>query len=88
MEEIARVGVILIELFSKMMPRFEHYICTNFGISDQLCGGRGNPLGGLGQGIVILDWRNRCMCSFTFKALEEKGYLTSNVDSIALGKND
>ena len=87
-EEPVGVDIMAIELFTKVTSRFEHCIGTNFGIGEESYGSIGNPLGGLGQGIVILDWRNRCMCSFTFKALEEKGYLTSNVDSIALGKND
>ena len=62
-----------IKLFKKLMTRFEHYICTNFGISEESHGGRHDPLGGLGQGIMISGSSNRGMSSFIFKALEDKG---------------
>ena len=47
-KESVGVDRLAIKLFTKMMPRFEYCICTNFGISEEYYEGRNDPLGGLG----------------------------------------
>ena len=78
---IIRLGI---KLFTKVTPRFEYWICTNFGISDESYGFRNYPLEGLGKGIILSESRNRHMSFFTPKELEEKGLGFSNVGSITL----
>ena len=53
-EESVGVYRLAIKLFTKVILRFEHRICTNFGFSEESYGGRNDPLGGLGQGIMLL----------------------------------
>ena len=52
------------------MLRFEHYMCAHFEISEESCGGRNDPLEGLGKGMVLSGSTNRDMSYFMFKALE------------------
>ena len=73
-------------MFTKVMSRFEHCICTNFGISDACYGGRTAPLGGLIQGMILSGSSNRYISFFVFKALEKKGLGFRNSDTIALEK--
>ena len=47
-EEAIGVERLAIKITTKLIPRFEHCICTNFGISDESCGGRNDHVGGLG----------------------------------------
>ena len=60
-----------IKLFTKITPRFEHCMCTNFGISEETHGGRNDSLGGLGQGMVSPGSANRKMSCFIFKSLKK-----------------
>ena len=53
-ECLVSVNRLAIKLFTKVILRFEHRICTNFGFSEESYGGRNDPLGGLGQGIMLL----------------------------------
>ena len=46
-EEVVWVEIMAIKLFTKVILRFEHCIHTNFGISEESCGGINDPLGGL-----------------------------------------
>ena len=48
LEEVAGVGTLAIKLFTNVTQRFEHCIHNNFGISEESCGGRHDPVGGLG----------------------------------------
>ena len=58
--QLAEIGGILEEsvgrdravmkLISKVIPKWRHYICTGFGISDFYYGGENDPLAGTGQG--------------------------------------
>ena len=66
------------------MPRFEHCTCTNFGIREEICGGRNDPLRDLGQRMVLSGSENRDMPCFAFKALKGKGHGLKNIDSITL----
>ena len=45
---------------------------------------RNDPLGGLGQGMVMSGSANRDMFCFMFKSLEEKGHGFRNINSIKL----
>ena len=45
---------------------------------------RNDPLGGLGQGMVMSGSANRDMFCFMFKSLEEKWHGFKNIDSITL----
>ena len=47
-KEAVWVDRMAIKVFTKVMPLFEHYMCTNFGISEESCGGINDPLGDLG----------------------------------------
>ena len=75
-----------ITLFAKVMPRFENCIHTNFGIIEESCGGRYDPLERLGQCIMLQGSSNREIHCFMFKALEEKGHESSTIHSITLEK--
>ena len=46
-EEAVGVDRMAIKLSTKITRRFEHFTCTNFGISEETCGGKNDPLGGL-----------------------------------------
>ena len=85
-EEVIGVDRTAITLFKKAIPRFENCKCTNFGISEESYGGRNDPLGGLGQGMVLSGSIKRDMSCFMFKSLEEKWNGFRNIDSIMLGK--
>ena len=85
-EEALVVYMLAIKLFTKVTSQFEYWICTDFGISKKLHGGRCDPLGGLGQGMILSGSNNRDISSFIFKSLEEKRCWFSNFDSIKLEK--
>ena len=57
-EELIRVEHKLMILFTKVLPRLEHYISTSFGISSGYYGGYNNTTDGTDQGIK-LSW-NGC----------------------------
>ena len=75
-----------IKLLTKVTPRFEHCICTSFGISEEPHGVE----------MVLQEaqdnewcyWRstNKDMSCFIFKELEDDGYVIRNGDPITLGK--
>ena len=69
-----------------MISRFENWICTNFGISEESHGGRNDPLGGLAQGMTLSGSTNGDISCFIFKTLEENGFGFSNADWITLEK--
>ena len=79
-EEEAGVERMAIKLFTKVIPRFEHCIHTNFGISEESCGGRNYHLWVLGKGMVLSGSENRDMSYFMFKALEWKVHGCRNID--------
>ena len=85
-EEVSGVDRLSIKLFAKVKPRFEHYVYTNFGISEEFYGVNYDPLGGLVQWMVISGSNHRDKSCFMFKTSEYKGFVFSNMDSIKLGK--
>ena len=77
---------LTVKLFTKVMPRFEHHIHPNFGISEEFYGGCYDPLGGLRQGVILLGSNIRGKSFLIFKKLEEKGFGFSNINLITLEK--
>ena len=77
---------LTIKLLRKATLRFENCTHTNFGISEEFYGRRCDPLGGLGQGMMLSTSSNRRKCFCVPKALEEKCFRFSIIDSITLEK--
>ena len=75
-----------INLFAKIIQHFEHHTYTNFGISDEFCSGHYDPLGGLGQGMILLGSNNRDKSCLIFKKLEEHVFRFSKINSMSLEK--
>ena len=85
-EEAVELYWMAIKLFTKVIPRFEHCIHTNFWISEGSYGGRNDPLGSLGKRMELSGSTKRDISCFMFKALEEKWHGFINIDSIKLGE--
>ena len=43
-EEAVGVDMMASKLLTKVIPRFEHFMHTNFGISEETHGGKNDPL--------------------------------------------
>lgn len=59
-------------LFSKLIPRFTHYLCASFGISSITYGGDHDLLGGTGQGNVLSGNACRDQSCIIFKNMEQQ----------------
>ena len=44
-----------VKLATKVLPRFEHHLGTDNGVSKEKCGGEKDLLGGAGKGNIFLE---------------------------------
>lgn len=58
-------------IFSKLVPRFQHQLCTSYGVSDIVYGGDEDILGGSGQGNVVSGNMCRDQSCIIFRKLEK-----------------
>ena len=57
-EEVVGAERWTMKLFTKGTQRFEHNVNTRHGISDEYCGEYYDPMGGLGQDLMLVDTIN------------------------------
>ena len=79
--QLANIGSIVEEsirrnrkemlLYTKIMPRFEHYISTRYGLSKRYYGGA-NPLAGTSQGNKFSEDIFRDVSCLIIRQLEQK----------------
>ena len=62
----------LIKIIASAITKFNHFICTNFGISKESYRGRGEELGDNSQGNIFAIAANRDQSCFGFKQLEDQ----------------
>ena len=60
----------VMQLFTKLMQKFENNVNTTYGISEEKYCGRYDPMGGLSQGLMLVGTNNRVKSCFIFKKLE------------------
>ena len=60
------------KLYTKLMPRFERYISTGYGISDDYYGGEYQQLAGTGQGNKFSGDMYRDVSCIIIKVIENK----------------
>ena len=73
MEEAAGRSRKAMCLFTKIMPEFEHYINTGYGISHISYGGKENQLAGTGQGNKFSGDMCRDISCLIIKQIENQG---------------
>ena len=59
-------------LISRTIPSFNHYLCTNYGISDKSYGGIHDQLAGTGQGNSISGNHCRDVSCIIVRSIENK----------------
>jgi len=69
-EEAVGVHCSSATLFAKLIPRFEHKLCSSYGISEIMYGGEVDLLGGSGQGNFSSRTTCREQSCIIFKQLE------------------
>ena len=71
-EESIRIDRLGIKLIAKILPRFEHHICTSFGISEQCYGRKIKRLGGIGQGNQFSGNYSRDSLYLIIRSIEQE----------------
>ena len=61
------------QLFTKVMQRFEHHVNTRCGIREEHYGGYYDPMGGLGQSLTLVGANNRYKSCFILKKTGKLG---------------
>ena len=72
MQEAVGVERNLAQTFEKVLPMINHYVCTNFGISNKTYGSKYETLGGTGQGNSVSGSICRDTTCIIFKHLEDR----------------
>ena len=59
-------------MFTKILPSFNYYICSGFGISEQLCRSPSDHYNGTGQGNLLSRESCKVQSCYIIKNIEKK----------------